>query len=81
MFEENDRVMVYLEVRGTHRRSDVPASGTALSFTVTGIVRIVRGQDRGSLGNRRHTRHSSANRRPRQLGSVVASLTWKRNQV
>lgn len=42
LFGEGDRVMMHLRGTGTHRGPlyGAPASGTALRFTVTGVVRL-----------------------------------------
>ena len=46
MFAEGDRVVLHLRGTGTHRGElcGIPASGTALHFTVTAVVRVAEGQ-------------------------------------
>lgn len=46
LFAENDRVMWHLRGTATHRGElgGVPATGTMLNFTVTGVARIAEGK-------------------------------------
>ena len=46
IFGDNDRMMVYLRGRGTHRGAlkGVSATGTALTFTATSLLRIADGK-------------------------------------
>lgn len=46
LFAEGNRVMLHLLGSGTHRGQlfGVPASGTRLRFTVTGVVRVAEGK-------------------------------------